>query len=83
MKVAEEAPAEVAYRAADARLRGSGMPGMEEGLRPPQTGTDHPDRGAEWARADWAPDEPWVRTLILLSDGRREDAATALRAPAP
>lgn len=70
--------AEVAYRAAHARLRGAGMPGMEQGLLPlallaldPEaTGAPSPDRG---------PYEPWIRPLVLLGTGRREEAAAALR----
>jgi len=95
------ADAEAAYRAADVRLIGSGMAGMEQGLLPlallslrlqeqcraeqGQTGTNRPslwheyrDRD-EWESVNWGPYEPWIRPLILLSTGRRDEAATALR----
>ncbi|WP_308126243.1 BTAD domain-containing putative transcriptional regulator [Nonomuraea ceibae] len=78
----EEAAA--AYRDAQARLAGSGMPGMEEGLLPLAllalrltTGRDG-DAGS-WRGRDYGPYEPWVRPLILLDAGRREEAAAALR----
>lgn len=73
--------AEAAYRAAAARLAGSGMPGIHEGLlplallclrlthgRPPP-----PDQ-------DWGPYEPWVTPLLLLAEDRRADAAVAAQA---
>jgi hypothetical protein len=69
------AAAEAAYRAADVRLAGSGMPGMHEGLLALallSLGRHGPDE-------DWGPYEPWVRPLILLSEGRRDEAAVALR----
>ncbi|MGW1060135.1 BTAD domain-containing putative transcriptional regulator [Micromonospora rubida] len=88
------ADAEAAYRVAHARLAGSGMPGMERGMLPlallslrlarhPGTGVADlssvpPDRG--WDDWDWGPYEPWVRPLLLLSAGHRDEAAAALRA---
>lgn len=84
------AEAETAYRAAAARLSGSGMPGVERGLlplallslrltgeRPAPPGGPVP--GGEWTRWDFGPDEPWVRPLSLLSAGRGDEAAAALR----
>ncbi|GIH16180.1 hypothetical protein Raf01_43520 [Rugosimonospora africana] len=35
--------------------------------------------GDGWAGWDFGPEQPWVRPLILLSDGREDDAAAALR----
>jgi hypothetical protein len=79
------AEAEAAYRAAHARLAGSGMPGMDQGLLPLallslrlQSPAEQalPD---EWGSWDWGPYEPWTRPLILLSTGQRGEAATALR----
>jgi DNA-binding SARP family transcriptional activator len=92
------AEAELAYRAAQVRLAGSAMPGVEEGLLPlallslrlHAPGTpgaariDAPGPGyapgdpAEWEGWHWGPDEPWIRPLVLLSAGRRADAAAAL-----
>jgi hypothetical protein len=69
------AEAEAAYRAAEVRLAGSGMPGMHEGLLALallSLGRHGPDE-------DWGPYEPWVRPLILLSEGRRDEATAALR----
>jgi DNA-binding SARP family transcriptional activator len=72
------AEAEAAYRAAGARLSHSGMPGMAEGLLPLALLSLHPDKPTDgW---DWGPYEPWVRPLILLAAGRRDEAAAALLA---
>lgn len=73
---------EAAYRDAIARMEGSGMPGFETGLpalaelslrirdgRPAQT-DEH---------TDWGPYLPWARSLVLLAEGRRGEAAAALR----
>ncbi|MEV4463518.1 BTAD domain-containing putative transcriptional regulator [Micromonospora echinofusca] len=76
--------AEAAYRAAQARLTGGGMPGMEQGLlalallclRP----TAPQPEGAAGGAADFGPYEPWARPLVLLAAGRRCEAAAALRA---
>lgn len=79
----DQAPAaEAAYQAAAARLDGAGMPGLERGLlplallcmrlrhaRPAQT--DEP--------IDWGPYAPWARPQVLLAQGRRAEAAAALR----
>ncbi|WP_217189852.1 BTAD domain-containing putative transcriptional regulator [Streptomyces buecherae] len=89
--------AEAAYRAAAARLDGAGMPGLERGLLPlallclwltrEDQGAALPAaRGADRIAArstDWGPYAPWVRPLALLTDGRRAEAATALRAAPP
>ncbi|MGI5215751.1 BTAD domain-containing putative transcriptional regulator [Plantactinospora sp. CA-290183] len=85
------AEAEAGYRAAYARLAASGMPGMADGLLPLAllslrlTGpiadvekiriAGDPDEGAS---GSWGPYEPWVRPLLLLSAGRRDEAAAAL-----
>lgn len=72
------AEAEAAYRAAGARLTHSAMPGMSEGLLPLALLSLHPDRRTDgW---DWGPYEPWVRPLILLAAGRRDEAIAALHA---
>jgi DNA-binding SARP family transcriptional activator len=86
LAAAGEAPladVEAAYRAAAARLDGSGMPGLERGLPalallsvriqrglPAQTEQD----------TDWGPYEPWARPLVLLAQQRRQEAAAAVRA---
>jgi DNA-binding SARP family transcriptional activator len=51
---------------------------LEEQPGPGAAGCAQPDRDG-WASWDWGPYEPWARPLILLSAGRRDDAATALR----
>ncbi|WP_121433415.1 AfsR/SARP family transcriptional regulator [Actinomadura pelletieri] len=74
---------ETAYNRAIARLDGSGMPGLTDGLpalatlalrvregRPAQVGDD----------TRWGPYEPWARPLVLLAKGRTNEAAAALRA---
>ncbi|NGO71067.1 SARP family transcriptional regulator, partial [Streptomyces sp. SB3404] len=77
------AEAEAAYRAAHARLAGSGMPGMAEGLLPLALLSLRLDAGeldADELRAwPWGPYEPWVRPLVLLAEGRGAAAAAALR----
>lgn len=84
-----QAPAaEDAYREAAARWDGSGMPGLERGLLPlallsldcgrPASTDVHIGRGLDDS-TDWGPYEPWARPLVLLSQGRRDDAAKALR----
>ncbi|MBA9001918.1 AfsR/SARP family transcriptional regulator [Thermomonospora cellulosilytica] len=74
--------AERAYRDAAARLEGAGMPGLEHGLLPLallslRVRHDRPAPADE--RIDWGPYEPWTRPLVLLAQGRRGEAATALR----
>jgi hypothetical protein len=71
------AEAEAAYRAAQVRLAGSGMPGMADGLLALALLTLDADG---WQDGDFGPYEPWVRPLILLAAGDRERAAAALRA---
>ncbi|MFG2460273.1 BTAD domain-containing putative transcriptional regulator [Streptomyces sp. NPDC048523] len=78
---------ESAYRAAARSLDGAGMPGLEHGLLPlallclrlhhglPATADPH---------TDWGPYEPWVRPLLLLAEGRDQDAVRTLAAvPSP
>ncbi|MDR7279845.1 BTAD domain-containing putative transcriptional regulator [Catenuloplanes atrovinosus] len=67
--------AEAAYRAAAARMAGSGMPGVEDGLLPLALLSLDPHADV----ADTGPYEPWVRPLRLLVRGRPEQAAAALR----
>ncbi|MEW1865273.1 BTAD domain-containing putative transcriptional regulator [Streptomyces sp. NPDC088194] len=88
-------PAEAAYRAADARLEGAGMPGVRRGLLPlallclplaegagAGAGAGAVAAAAEQAEpgADWGPYRPWAEPFLLLRAGRRDDARDALRA---
>ncbi|TMR92357.1 AfsR/SARP family transcriptional regulator [Nonomuraea basaltis] len=71
---------EAAYREAAARLDGAGMPGLQRGLLPlallcVRVRRDLP---IEVAETDWGPYEPWIRPLVLLARGRRDEAAAAL-----
>ncbi|WP_433428046.1 BTAD domain-containing putative transcriptional regulator [Nonomuraea sp. CA-141351] len=80
---------ESAYRAAAARLDGAGMPGLERGLLPLALlclrlrGHAQPARPPRAASADegagFGPYEPWVRPVVLLAQGRRDEAAAKLR----
>lgn len=79
--------AEAAYRSWATGLAGCGMPGVERGLAPLALlclRVWH-DRPAGFpADTDWGPYAPWSRPLLLLADGRRDEAARALRrTPAP
>jgi DNA-binding SARP family transcriptional activator len=87
---AHEAPlgeVEAAYRAVASRLDGAGMPGVQQGLLPLALLCSRLQRGAPPGFADdtdWGPYGPWVRPLLLLERGRRDEAAEALRrAPVP
>ncbi|MEU5087655.1 BTAD domain-containing putative transcriptional regulator [Streptomyces sp. NPDC021356] len=83
-----------AYEAAAPRLRGAGMPGLQEGLVPlallsvrlrhglPVTADRAADRAADRG-TDWGPYEPWVRPVLLAGEGRQEEAARALAVVAP
>ncbi|MEV4663882.1 BTAD domain-containing putative transcriptional regulator [Micromonospora echinofusca] len=72
--------AEAAYRAAQARLTGGGMPGMEQGLLALALLCVRPTAPQPEGAADFGPYEPWARPLVLLAAGRRGEAAAALRA---
>ncbi|MET9831145.1 BTAD domain-containing putative transcriptional regulator [Streptomyces sp. NPDC006385] len=76
-----------AYRDAAALLNGAGMPGLADGLlplallclrlrhaMPLRAGLDAD------ADTDWGPYAPWALPLLLLDQGRRPQAAEALRA---
>ncbi|GAB7041032.1 MULTISPECIES: BTAD domain-containing putative transcriptional regulator [Catenuloplanes] len=65
-----------AYRAAAARMAGSGMSGVEEGLLPLALLSLDPRSEVD----DAGPYEPWVRPLRLIARGDREAAAAALHA---
>jgi hypothetical protein len=72
---------------AAAALAGAGMPGLERGILPLAILCLRVGRGRPLslpADTDWGPYEPWVRPLLLLNEGRRVEAAAALRrAPEP
>ncbi|BCB77670.1 BTAD domain-containing putative transcriptional regulator [Phytohabitans flavus] len=72
--------AEAAYRAAQAKLAGGGMPGMAHGLLPLALLALREPTAAEWSTWDWGPYELWVRPLAALAADRPEAAAEALRA---
>ncbi|MFG3254832.1 BTAD domain-containing putative transcriptional regulator [Streptomyces sp. NPDC048172] len=77
------ARAEAAYRDAAALLDGSGMPGLAQGLPALARLTLHVRHGRplpEVPSGEWGPYEPWARPLVLLDQGRRAEAAAALRA---
>ncbi|MDQ0757995.1 AfsR/SARP family transcriptional regulator [Streptomyces canus] len=90
LRTATTEPAQIgdsAYRAAATCLEGAGMPGLEQGLLPlallclrlhhglPVTADPH---------TDWGPYEPWVRPLLLLAEGRDQDAVRLLASvPSP
>ncbi|MEV4564538.1 BTAD domain-containing putative transcriptional regulator [Nonomuraea sp. NPDC049419] len=88
--------ARAAYRAAAARLDGASMPGVEQGLLPlalvtldvidagsvkPSQAPPIPTRpGLAQRGLEWGPYEEWVRPLVLLAEGRSEQAREAVRA---
>jgi DNA-binding SARP family transcriptional activator len=79
---ASAAEVETAYREAAVLLDGAGMPGLESGLLSLALLAAGNVRADE--DLDWGPYEPWVRPLALLAQGRRSEAAAALRqAPDP
>jgi DNA-binding SARP family transcriptional activator len=83
------APARTAYRAAAARLAGTGMSGLENGIFPlallclgATAGPDGepPEPGLLQSipsDADWGSYEPWARPLILLERGEHDQAVHA------
>ncbi|WP_307867781.1 BTAD domain-containing putative transcriptional regulator [Umezawaea beigongshangensis] len=75
--------AEAAYRAAAARLDGTGMRGVEVGTLPLALLCLRMRDGAPAdvdLNADWGPHLDWVRPLGLLTAGNRAGALAALRA---
>lgn len=91
LDVAGRAPAgevEAAYRGAAALLDDAGMPGLSQGLLPLALlclrlrrtlplGTGEDGFAQD---TDWGPYVPWVRPLLLIGRGLRDEAAEALRA---
>jgi DNA-binding SARP family transcriptional activator len=83
LAAAGRAGAEAAYRAAAARLGGTGMWGVERGTLPLallclRAGDGVPSDVD--LNADWGPHLDWVRPLALLAAGDRAGALAALRA---
>ncbi|NEY34733.1 SARP family transcriptional regulator [Streptomyces sp. PRKS01-65] len=69
------------YRAAESALRTAGMPGLHRGLFPlALLGLRllHDRPAPTDPRLDWGPYRPWVRPLLLLDQGRDEEARSAL-----
>ncbi|WP_348539225.1 hypothetical protein [Streptomyces sp. LBL] len=79
--------AEAAYRGAAALLDGCGMPGLESGLLPLALlclYVRHEQHLVPEPLGDWGPYEPWVRPLLLVAEGREEEAARLLTSlPSP
>ncbi|MFE3441636.1 BTAD domain-containing putative transcriptional regulator [Nocardia sp. NPDC059180] len=79
--------AESGYRAVAQRYEDCGMPGFEQGVLPLALLCLRVWHGAPADFAsdtDWGPYEPWARPLLLLAEGRREEASAALqRTPEP
>ncbi|MGW0842585.1 AfsR/SARP family transcriptional regulator [Streptomyces sp. NPDC002787] len=77
--------AESAYEKASATLEDAGMPGLRNGLLPLARLTlyTHHDRPAPddvlTPQTDWGPYAPWVRPLLLTSQGAHDSARQALR----
>lgn len=72
---------EKAYREAAKGLDGAGMPGLERGLLPLAVLCLRVWHGLPvrvLADEEWGPYEPWVRPLVLLAEGRRDEASVAL-----
>ncbi|MFD8706008.1 BTAD domain-containing putative transcriptional regulator [Kitasatospora sp. NPDC059648] len=71
------------YRAAEEALRTAGMPGLHRGLFPlALLGLRllHDRPAPTDPRLDWGPYRPWARPLVLLAEGRAEEARAALAA---
>jgi hypothetical protein len=79
--------AESAYRDAAGTLAGAGMPGLARGMLPLALLCLYVHHGEPVAldpHCDWGPYELWVRPLLLVREGREEEAVRALRrAPPP
>ncbi|APU17251.1 BTAD domain-containing putative transcriptional regulator [Actinoalloteichus fjordicus] len=71
----EAAEAGAAYRAAAARLTGSGMSGLEDGLLPfALLSLSAPAVPSDLADVDWGPYAGWARPLTASTDGTRGGA---------
>ena len=77
------AAAAAAYRAADDALKTAGMPGLHRGLLPlALLGLRllHDRSAPTDPQLDWGPNRPWTTPLVLLAQGRHDDARAALAA---
>ncbi|AZK93884.1 MULTISPECIES: AfsR/SARP family transcriptional regulator [Streptomyces] len=71
------------YRAAEGALRAAGMPGLHRGLFPlALLGLRllHDRPAPTEPHLDWGPYRPWTEPLVLLAQGRGEQARAALAA---
>ncbi|MFE4663773.1 BTAD domain-containing putative transcriptional regulator [Streptomyces sp. NPDC056716] len=78
---ATAATAAAQYRTAEDALRAAGMPGLHRGLFPlALLGLRllHDRPAPTDPHLDWGPYRPWARPLVLLAQGRGEEARTAL-----
>ena len=74
-----------AYREADDALKTAGMPGLHHGLLPlALLGLRllHDRPAPTDPLLDWGPNRPWTAPLVLLAEGRRDEARAALVAAA-
>jgi DNA-binding SARP family transcriptional activator len=76
-------PAEAAYRAAAARLPDSGMTGVDDGILGLALLCDRLQRGAPPLPDVFGGYEDWCRPLVLLAEGRAEEARRRVVPPAP
>lgn len=73
--------AEAGYRTIAQRYENCGMPGFEQGALPMALLCLRVWRGAPAefpAATEWGPYEPWARPLLLLAEGRRDEARARL-----
>lgn len=76
-------PAEAAYRAAAARLAGTGMSGLSDGILGLALLCERAQRGLPARPDDFGRYEPWCRPLVLLAAGDVAGARDAHVPPAP
>jgi DNA-binding SARP family transcriptional activator len=76
-------PAEAAYRGAAARLTGTGMSGLSDGLLGLALLCDRVNRGLPARPDDFGGYDPWCRPLVLLAEGDVAGARDVNVPPAP
>ncbi|MCX4993541.1 AfsR/SARP family transcriptional regulator [Streptomyces sp. NBC_00568] len=79
--VAPLAEARSAYQDAAVHLEGAGMPGLQSGLLPMALLSVYVRHGVTMpvGEEEWGPYEPWVRPLLLVMEGRDDEARAALQ----